>query len=744
MVRKTAQPAPLPSKAELLRFINESPGKVGKREIARAFQIRGADRPALKSLLRELVDEGLLERGRRRRVTTPGRLPAVTVLEVTSVDADGDLHARPANWDRDDPPPRIVIVEDRHGGPALGEGERVLARLARAEEGYAARVIRRLPRTPERVIGVVQQIAGSWRLLPTDRRHKFDLRIAPENLNQAKRGELVAVEPVPGPRLGLREARVVERLGSFGTPRAFSLIAIHENGIPSEFDAETLAEAAAGREVGLEGRRDLRQLPLVTIDGADARDFDDSVWAAPDDDPANRQGWRIVVAIADVAHYVQAAGALDRTARERGNSTYFPDRVVPMLPEALSNELCSLKPDQDRAALTVTIRLDRDGNKLSHRFERALMRSHARLTYEAVQAAREGRADALPSAKIAPLIEPLYGAWAALMRARARREPLDLDLPELEIVLGQDGHVDSVRPRPRFDSHRLIEEFMIAANVAAAEELERLRIPCMYRIHDSPSPEKMRALKQFLASLGLTLSLGEVIRPKLFNRILARVTDTPRHEVVNQAILRSQAQAMYSPDNIGHFGLSLRRYAHFTSPIRRYADLLVHRALIRGLGLGPDGLSDEEIDEQAAVGEHISMTERRSMAAEQEAADRYLAAFMAERINAEFSGTVSGVTRAGLFIRLDETGADGLVPISSLGSEYFRYEEEGQVLVGERSGRRHRLGDRVRVRLAQADTITGSLSLRLADWDEAPRPGRTERKGKPRREHKAPARRKGR
>jgi ribonuclease R len=717
--RKPARPAPLPSRAELLRFIHETPGKVGKREIARAFQLRGADRPALKGLLKELVEEGLLERGRRQQVRPAGALPPVAVLEVTLIDDDGQLRARPVDWGEGTPPPRILVAQGRDPGPALAEGDRVLARLQRNPEGsYLARVIRRLPKLPGRVIGVLEQVAGSWRLMPTDRKQKFDFVIQPGNRGRAERGELIAAEIVAGQRLGLREARVVERLGRFSDPRAFSLIAIHERGIPTEFSAEALAEAAAARPVGPEVRTDMRALPFVTIDGADARDFDDAVFAEPDTEPANAKGWRIVVAIADVAHYVRPGSALDRAARERGNSTYFPDRVVPMLPEALSNDLCSLRPDEDRAALTVTMSFDADGRKRWHRFERALIRSCARLTYEAVQAACDGRPDRLPTAAAAPLIAPLYGAWEALMRARGKREPLDLDLPELEIVLGESGHVDRVRPRPRYDSHRLIEEFMIAANVAAAEELEHLRQACMYRIHDSPDPEKLRSLRDFLATLGLSFSLGEVARPRLFNRVLDRVRGTPHWEVVNTAILRSQAQAVYAPDNIGHFGLALRRYAHFTSPIRRFADLLVHRALIRGLGLGADGLADADVETMAAIGAHISMTERRSMAAEQGAADRYLAAYMADRLGAEFAGTIAGVIRAGLFVRLNETGADGLVPISSLGSEFFIHDEAAQALVGERTGRRHRLGDRVQVRLVEADTVTGSLNFRLTDWEE--------------------------
>ncbi|MDP6705048.1 MAG: ribonuclease R [Alphaproteobacteria bacterium] len=729
MAGKPAKPAPLPSKAEILRFINDSPQAVGKREIARAFRVRGADRAALGAMMRELADEGLIERGRRRRVRPQGTLPSVAVIEVTLADTDGVLHARPATWPEDEPPPAIVLAPQQQRGPAIGEGERLLARLARVGEGYEARIIRRLPQASTRVVGVLSQIAGGWRLMPSDRRQKLDLVVAPENLAGAGRGELVAAELIPGRRLGLREARVVERLGHFGDPRAMSLIAIQAHDIPVGFAAAAMAEAEAAEPAALESRTDLRRLPLVTIDGADARDFDDAVFAAPDDDPANRGGWRIVVAIADVAHYVSPGSALDKAARERGNSVYFPDRAVPMLPERLSTGLCCLRPDEERAALAVTIQLDAHGNKLAHRFERALIRSHGRLTYDAVQAAKDGDAAALPTAEVADRIGPLYGAWNALMLARGRREPLDLELKELQVVLDDDGHIAMVRPRDRFDSHRLIEEFMIAANVAAAEELERLRMPCIYRIHESPTREKLQALRDFLKTLGLSFTLGEVTRPKLFNRVLAKAKASAEAEVVNQAVLRAQAQALYSPDNIGHFGLSLGRYAHFTSPIRRYSDLVVHRALIRGLGLGRGALGDDEIEALETVAEHVSMTERRAMAAERDAMDRYLTAYLANHVEAEFEGVIAGVTRAGLFVRLDETGADGLVPISSLGREYFHHDEAAHSLVGADTGQRHRLGDRVRVKLVEADTITGSLVFRLTDWEETEAPPGPRRKG---------------
>jgi len=722
VARKSTQPVPFPSKDDILRFIADSPDPVGRREIARAFNIRGAQRAELRALLKELAEEGHIDRGHKRRYGPPGELPAVAVLEINEADEDGTLYARPASGRTPEPPPRIVLAGPTPGGPALGIGDRLLARLARKGEGYEARIIRRLQAAPARVIGIYAEADGEGRLSPTSRRERSDYVIPRGESGGARQGELVAAQVIPGRRLGLREARVVERLGSVREPKAASLIAIHENDIPDHFGDAAMAEALAARPVSLGARSDLRDLPLVTIDGADARDFDDAVWAAPDDAPDNRDGWRIVVAIADVSHYVTPGSALDREARQRGNSVYFPDRVVPMLPHELSSDLCSLRPDEDRPVLAVEMRFDQRGIKLGHRFRRGLMRSAARLTYEQVQDAHDGTDVSLPADLRDDVLAPLYGAWRALMRARTEREPLELEIPEMQVFLDDSGGVQAIRQRPRLDSHRLIEDFMIAANVCAAETLEQHRQPCMYRVHDEPDREKLRSLADFLASMQLKLTIGEVLRPALFNRILGKARGSQNWEAVNQGILRAQAQAMYSPDNIGHFGLSLHRYAHFTSPIRRYADLLVHRALIRGLQLGDGGLSDEEAERFTEIGEHISNTERRAMVAERSATDRYIAAYLQERIGAEFTGRINGVSRAGLFVRLDDTGADGLVPISTLGHEYFVFDDSRLSLTGDRTGRSYRLGDRVSVRLGEASPITGGLIFQLLD-DNATHPG---------------------
>jgi len=719
LAKRSAGPAPLPTREELLAFIEESPGPVGKREIARAFRLRGPDRALLKDMLRDLADEGLIARGRRRRVRRAGRLPPVAVVEITGIDADGEPLARPlAGAEGEDEgvesaPPAIRIVVERGPGKAIAPGDRVLARLVRLADGdYEGRVIRRLPRGTNRVLGVYRRDRRGARITPTDRRIKADFVVAGGDETGLRSGDVVLAEALPGRRLGLPQARIVERLGaSLEEPGAISLIAIHAHGIPVAFPAAAIKEARAARPVtSLEGRADLTALPLVTIDGEDARDFDDAVWAEPD--PERKDGWHAVVAIADVAHYVRPGSALDRAARERGNSVYFPDRVVPMLPEALSNDLCSLKPGALRPCLVVHLWIDARGRLVRHRFLRGLMRSAARLTYAQVQAARNGAADETTGPLLDAVIAPLYGVWRALAEARKRRGAIDLDLPEHQVIFDAHGHVAAIRPRERLDSHRLIEELMIAANVAAAETLEAAREAVMYRVHDRPSPEKIADLKSFLAGLGHRFAPRDRPRPADFAALLDDVRDRPHAPAVNTAILRSQAQAVYSPLNLGHFGLGLRRYSHFTSPIRRYADLLVHRALIRALGLGEGGLEPGAEAAFETLGEHLSMTERRAAAAERDAMERYVALFMAERVGATFVGRVSGVTRFGAFVALDETGAEGIVPRSRLGPDVI-HDEEGQRLIAPAFTLR--LGDPVTVRLIEAEVATGGLVFDLVE-----------------------------
>lgn len=727
----------LPDRDTLLAFLREHPDQTGKRDIARAFGLKGRERVELKRMLADMAEEGLIEK-RKRRHRLAGALPPVLVLRVTHVDADGDLWAEPAEPAETGAEPPKVLVHPRRGDPALGPGDRLLGRLMPpAEDGtLQASVIRRIGLGPRRILGIYHAGEETGRIAPVDRKSDRDWLVPHGERGGAREGELVEAEQIGRtPAYGLPKARVIARLGDPGAPKSISLIAIHEHGIPDEFPAAVIEEAARAAPASLGSREDLRDLPFVTIDPSDARDHDDAVFAQADDDPKNPGGHVIWVAIADVAHYVRPGSAIDREARRRGNSTYFPDRVVPMLPDELSGDLCSLHEGADRPCIAVRIVLDRTGKKIGHRFTRGLMRSAASLTYGQVQAAIDGRPDEKTAPLLEPILRPLWAAWRAAGIAREMRAPLHLDLPERRIVLSDEGKVLSVAFRERLDAHRVIEDFMILANVAAAETLEAKRLPLLYRVHEEPDPEKLDALRETAETVGLTLAKGQHLKTAHLNRLLDGVAGTEHAEMINMSVLRAMTQAYYAPENFGHFGLNLPRYGHFTSPIRRYADLVVHRALIRAHRWGDDGLTREDEAKLAEIGEHISMTERRSMMAERDTIDRYLAAYLADRVGTEFTGTVSGIARFGLFVKLDETGADGLVPISSLGREYFRYDPDAQTLTGDRSRRVIGLGQNVTVRLKEATPITGGLLFELLEIEGAPvaRTGRSNARPTPRR-----------
>jgi ribonuclease R len=721
---RSSRPKGLPSREELLAFITDQSGRVGKREIARAFGVSGGDRRALGDMLRALADDGHLER-RRNKLHKTGTLPSVVLADITARDADGELIAVPTEWDEEahGAPPRIRVTVPRRARPgqAPGIGDRALMRVEAAGEPgeavrHSGRVIKLIDRARHRVLGIFRTLpGGGGRLSPVDKKQLGrEIAIPPGATAGAHDGDLVAADLTRQAGFGLPTAQIKERLGSLKSERAISLIAIHAHGIPHVFPRAALGEAEAAQPASLAGREDWRQVPLVTIDPVDAKDHDDAVHAMADADPKNPGGFVVTVSIADVAHWVRPGSALDREALTRGNSVYFPDRVVPMLPERISNDLCSLRAGVDRAAIAVRMVIDAHGRKREHAFHRVMIRSLARLTYTQVQEAVDGAPDAATEPLLPTVLEPLYAAYRALKRAREARSPLDLDLPERKILLKADGMVDRVISPVRLDAHRLIEEFMILANVAAAETLERARVPLLYRVHDEPALEKVAALRDFLHTLGLSLPKGQVWRAADFNRILARVKNTESERLVHEVVLRSQAQAEYAAENYGHFGLNLRRYAHFTSPIRRYADLIVHRGLIRTQKLGAEGLPDS-IDARALgeIGARISAAERRAMTAERETVDRLIAHFLAEKVGATFAGHIAGVTRAGLFVKLDETGADGFVPAGTLGGEYFRYHEAAHALVGEASGEAHRLGDKVTVRLVEAAPVAGALRFEL-------------------------------
>jgi ribonuclease R len=715
---RSASAGRLPSRDELRRYIESNPDAASLRELARAFQLKGPDRAELKHLLRELEPS---ERGRRgKRRPSPDRLPSVVVLEVTGIDPDGELIAKLAASAADNPAlGPTVLLHDTGRRRAPGIGDRVLARISRRGDETHGRIVRVLPRAPARVVGTIGRAGDRLCVRPIGARiHELELRGA--DAGGAEQGELVVAERIGARALGPDRARVLERLGRPGDPRTFSLLAAHGQGLRIGFPPEIESLSAADlRSWSAADRTDLRELPLVTIDGADARDFDDAVAAAPDHDPANPGGWLVVVAIADVAHYVRPDDPVDQEARQRGNSVYFPDRVLPMLPEVLSNDLCSLRPDAERACVAVRIWLDAQGSKVRHEFLRGVMRSRARLTYAQVQAAADGRPDALTAPLREPVIRPLYGAYGALLEARRRRGTLDLDLPETMIRLDDRGRAVAIERQDRLDSHRLIEEFMIAANVAAAETLEQAGWPCMYRVHDRPDPVKLEGLAQLLEQLGLGRGRGDLARPRDVARLLERLHGHELAPLISSLLLRAQSQAVYSPRNIGHYGLNLGRYAHFTSPIRRYADLLVHRALIRAKRLGDGGLADADVDWHE-LGAWLSRCERAAMEAERSARNRFTAALLVEQIGAAFDATVVSVQRFGLFVQLAETFADGLVPIGSLGLEYFVHDPDRHALIGQQSGTAFALGDRVRVELAEVDTLAGQLTFHLLEHTPGP------------------------
>ena len=698
-------PPGLPTRQQILDFIASSDVPAGKREIARAFALSAQEKIGLKALLKDMADEGLIDSAPGRAFHKMGGLPKVTVLRIVDVDDGGNVWAVPDRWEAETPSPRLRVRERKRG--SLGVGERVLARTEEAGAGWIAHPMKTLPRSAEQMLGVLRGEGDRLWLTGVEKKDRREYPVS--DAGGAGPGDLVMAEKAGRPpRI---TARVVERLGDPFQPRSFSLIAIHKFEIPDQFTDETLAEAERVSKQPLgDDREDLTHLPIVAIDPADARDHDDAVWATPDDDPGNEGGWKAIVAIADVSFYVRPGSATDRDARRRGNSVYFPDRVVPMLPEILSAEVCSLKEGEDRAALACHIQVTPSGALKSWRFTRARVRIAANIAYEEAQAAIDGTLDH-PLTETA--LRPLWDCWRALLKAREAREPLDLDLPERRVVLDEMGRILSVAPRERLDAHRLIEDYMIAANVAAAKALEMKKAPVMYRVHEPPAREKLAALKDYLETYGVAFTLGQLIRPATFNRILERVGQADFRPQVMEQVLRTQTQAYYAPTNQGHFGLSLGSYAHFTSPIRRYADLLVHRSLVAAYKLGPGGLTADEGAGMERIGESISTLERRAMEAERDTIDRYVAAFLSERVGETVEARITGVANFGFFATVEGVGGDGLVGVRDLGGEYFRFDEAARKLVGEHSGDEYSLGQRLRLRLAEANPVSGALRFEL-------------------------------
>ncbi len=744
---KRSRSAGLPSREEILRFIEESSGAVGKREIAKHFGLHGADKVALKALLKDMTDEGLVDMAPGRAFHKHGGLPRVTVLRVAAVEGDA-VWAVPDRWEGSGPPPRLRVMEKGRRS-ALGIGDRILARTEERGSGHVAHPMKKLQAGGESIIGVLVSDTGpggkpmTW-LRPADKRARFDFAVA--DMGDAAIGDLVRAE-LSG-RGPATKARVIDRIGDPFAPRSLSMIAIAKHEIPHVFGDEVIAEAerAAKLPLTIDGREDLRDLPILAIDPADARDHDDAVWAIPDADEKNKGGYRAIVAIADVSYYVRPEGALDREARRRGNSVYFPDQVVPMLPETLSAGVCSLKAGEDRAAMACHLTVDSHGQVTSWRFARALVRLRANIAYERAQAAydrssspqrklgpQEGGEDGSdPSLRwdddIIPALQNLWGCWALLAKARAARAPLDLDLPERQVMLDEAGNIAEIRVRERLDAHRLIEDYMIAANVAAAKALEAKKSPVMYRIHEPPSREKLVSLKDYLETFEQSFALGQVITPAVFNRLIDGFSGDDRLPEIMEAILRSQTQAYYGPANSGHFGLALGSYAHFTSPIRRYADLIVHRALVDSYRLevpgkpkglpAKTGLGEADAKGLSRIGEAISALERRAMEAERETVDRYVAAYLAGKVGEIVAARITGVQPFGFFATVDGLGGDGLVPVSTLGSERFFYDEAARTLDSEHGRVSYTVGQRLELRLMEANPVSGALRFELPDAPE--------------------------
>jgi ribonuclease R len=728
MPKPTRQPG-LPGRQQILDFIAASATPAGKREIARAFGLSAQEKIGLKALLKDMADEGLIDSAPGRAFHKMGGVPRVTVLRITDVGDDGTAWATPESWQADTPAPKLRVRERGRRG-ALGVGDRILARTEEAGNGWIAHPMKSLAKGEELMLGVIRKEGDRLFLQGIEKKERRDFPVS--DAAEAQVGDLVLAEKTGRPPN--ITARVTQVLGDPFAPRSFSMIAIHKLGIPTAFAPETLEEAAqvATQRLG-DDREDLRHLPIVAIDPADARDHDDAVWAVPDDDPANAGGWRAIVAIADVSFYVRPGSAIDRDARRRGNSVYFPDQVVPMLPEILSADVCSLKQDADRAALVCHLVIGRNGTLKAFRFARAVVRIAANIAYEDAQAmidAASSSSEGGGGGTIVDSLQNLWGCWRALEAARKKREPLDLDLPERRVILDENGRIMSVAPRERLDAHRLIEEYMIAANVAAAKALERKKAPVMYRVHEPPSREKLVALKDYLKTFGVEFALGQVVRPATFNHVLSRIGEVDYRPQVMEQVLRSQTQAYYAPANHGHFGLALGSYAHFTSPIRRYADLIVHRSLVEAYKLGPGGLTEGEATSMERIGESISMLERRAMEAERDTIDRYVAAFLSERVGEVVEARITGVLNFGFFATVEGIGGDGLVPARDLGREYFRYDEAAKALVGEETGETYASGMKLKLRLAEANPVSGALRFELPDGGAGGGAGRGGRGGK--------------
>ncbi|EJF82848.1 ribonuclease R [Bartonella rattimassiliensis] len=706
----------LPNKKEILSFINENPIRSSKREIAKAFNLKGGSRIWLRDILRELKDQNLISTKRKREINK-GKLHPFALVRISRHDKDGSFIAQPLEW-KDTPKPNIEIHSFHHiKGENISVGDHVLVKIFRSKNSqnspYTGRIIRKIDVLPKSIFGVVQKLENNqWRLNPIDRKtNELIVEISPEM--KIETGDLVEVEIKENTGYDFKSTQIKNVLGHIKSEKTLSMIAVLSKGIPYIFPENVLEQVKHIKAANMDNREDWRQLPFITIDPPDAKDHDDAVYASKDKDPANNGGWIIIVAIADVSYYIKTGSALDKEALKRGNSVYFPDTVVPMLPERLSHDLCSLREGKDRPALAVRMIFDANGNKQKHSFHRIMMRVKAKFSYQEVQLVRKEYIDEEIEPLLENLLQPLWEAYACLKAARNRRQPLELEIAEKKIILDQNGYIQDVVNEEHLEAHRLIEEFMIQANIAASETLKKHQQPFIYRVHDKPSLAKQEILRTFFQSLGISLSKSAELTPARLNRILERVTHTQQQELVNQVILRSQSQAEYNPKNSGHFGLNLQNYTHFTSPIRRYADLIIHRALIKALNLGNDQLTDTQEQNLAEIATQISLYERRAMLAERETIDRLVAHYLMNKIGRTFTGRISGVTKAGLFISLDKLNIDGFVSISTLKNDYYHLDEAQHILIGQYSHKGYQLSDIVEVKLITVQPFSAALCLEL-------------------------------
>ncbi|MBY5992304.1 ribonuclease R [Ferrimonas balearica] len=721
---------PIPSREFLIARMREHSGPVAREELAAHFNLEGDQFVALSRRLRAMERDGQIVYTRKGRYGLPERMDLLTGVVMGHRDGFGFF--RPDDGTDD------LYLSERSMYSVL-HGDRVLAQVDGVDrrgrkEGRIVRIVE--PRSTELVCRYFNE-DGIGFAVPDDARLSQDILIPEDGRAGAREGQVIVVELVKRPgRHTHGIGRVLEVLGNEMAPGMEIEIALRSHDLPHQFSEALLAETAAipdeVQEADKVGRKDLRHLPLVTIDGEDARDFDDAVFVKP----KKGGGWRLYVAIADVSHYVRPGSALDGEALARGNSVYFPAQVIPMLPEKLSNGLCSLNPHVDRLCMVAEMTISAAGNLSGYQFYPAVMHSHARLTYTKVAAMLEGDQGLIEQyAEVFPHLEELNRLYLALDHARQERGALVLETEETQFLFNAQRRIERIVPRTRNVAHKMIEECMILANVAAGKFVKKAKGEVLYRVHEGPSEQKLETLRDFLGQQGLHLGGGTEPTPEDVADLLAKTQGRADAELIQTMVLRSMKQAVYSPDNIGHFGLALPSYAHFTSPIRRYPDLVLHRVIRYLLAkqdnpelprqqLQADGAFGYDTGPLAELGEHCSMTERRADDATRDVSDWLKCEYMLDHVGDTFEAVVSGVTSFGLFVRLKNLHIDGLVHISTLANDYYHFDPVRQALIGEGSGRRYRLGDPVEVKVMAVKLDDRQIDLGLIESAGDKKPGK--------------------